>query len=66
MLGCCESESTLNHACLIILSYIAVHNTYMHVSSAGVSSVGISLVMLIIKKHLWLEIAIQKFFNNGY
>ena len=66
MLGCCESESTLNCACLIILSYIAGYNcdTYVHVSSASVSNVGMSFLISIIKQHL--EIAIQKFFNNGY
>ena len=42
MLGCCES--TINHSCLIILSYITVYNrdTYAYVSSASVSNVGIS------------------------
>ena len=36
MLGCCESESTLNRACLIIVSYTAVYNrdTYAYVSTA--------------------------------
>ena len=68
MFCCCESESTLNRACLIILSYIAVynHDTYMHVSSAKVGMVGMSLVMVKIKQHLHLEIAIWKFFNNDY
>ena len=34
MLGCCESEKYIIHACLIISSYIAVNNreTYGHVS----------------------------------
>ena len=64
----CESESTLNHACLIILSYTAVYNrdTYVHVSSASVSNVGLSFIMFNINQHLLLEIAITKFFNNGY
>ena len=59
----CDSESTFSCTCLIILSYIAVynHDTYVHVSSASVSSVG----MLIVKQHLHLEITIWKFFNNG-
>ena len=49
MLSYCESESTLNCTCLIILSYIAVYNpdTYAHVSSASVSNAGMSFVMLI-------------------
>ena len=64
--GCCESESTLNCACLIILSYTAVykHDTYVHVSSARVSNVGLSFIMLKIKQCLSLEIALRKFFNN--
>ena len=68
MLGCCESESTLNRQCLIILSFVAVYNcdTYALMSSASVSNVGMSFNMLIINQHLYLEIAIQKFFNNGY
>ena len=47
-----------------MLSYIAVYNcdTYVHVSSASVS---ISFFMLI-NQYLCLEIAIRKFFNNGY
>ena len=51
MYGCCESKSTLNRACLIILSYIAVFNSdnYAHVGSASVSNVGISFVTLKIK-----------------
>ena len=63
-----QSESTLNCACLIILTYIAVYNcdTHAHVSSASVSNVGMPFVMLIIKRHLHLEIAIWKFLNNGY
>ena len=68
MLSCCESESRLNRACLIILSYIAVYNCeiHVHVSSASVINVSISFVMLIINQHLCLGIAIWKFFNNGY
>ena len=67
-LGCCESESTLNWACLLILSYTAVynHDTYAHVSWASVSNVGMSFIMLIIKQHLHLKIATWKIFNNGY
>ena len=71
VLGCCQSESTLNCACLI-MSNIAVYNrdTYAHVSSTSVSNVGMSLVMLKIKQHLRLEVAlevaIQKFFNKDY
>ena len=38
----------------------------MHVSSACVSNVGMSLVMSKIKQHLFLEIAVWKFFSNGY
>ena len=54
MLGCCENGSALNCTCLIIQSYIAVYNndTYVHVSSASVSNVGMSFVMLKIKKYL--------------
>ena len=61
MLSCFESESTLNSTCLIILSYIVVynHDTYAHVSSASVSTVGMSFVMLKIKQHLHLEIKIR-------
>ena len=68
MFGCCESESTLNHGCLIILSYIAVYNrdVYAHVSSASVSNVGISFLILKIKQRLHLEVAIWKFFNKDY
>ena len=53
---------------MIILSYIAIYNrdTNEHVSSASVSNVGMSFVMLIIKQHLRLEIAMRKFFNIGY
>ena len=58
----------LNRACLIILSYITVHNcdTYVYVSSATESNADKSYVILIIKQHLHLEIAIRKIFNNGY
>ena len=68
MLGCCESESRLNRACLIILSYIAVYNraSYEQVSSASVINVGISFIMLIINQHLCLEVAKWKFFHDGY
>ena len=60
MLGSCESESTLTPPCQIILSYIDLNNPdiYAHVSSASVSNVGMIFVMLIIKQHLILEIAI--------
>ena len=63
--SCCESEITLNHACLIILSYIAVYNRdiYAHVSSTSVSNVGLLFVMLKIKQHLSLEVAMRKFFK---
>ena len=38
----------------------------MQVSSASVSNVGISIFTLIINHNLSLEIAKQKFFENGY
>ena len=68
MFGCCENESTLNHTCLTILSYVAVYNrdTYAHVSSASVSNVCISFIMLKIKQHLYLEVAIPNFFKKDY
>ena len=67
MLSCCESESILNCICLIILSFIAYHcDTYAHVNTASISYVGMSFLILIIKQHLHSEIAIWKFFNNGY
>ena len=65
MPGCGESESILNRSCLIILSYIAVYNTYAHVSSADISNVGMSFGMFVSNQHLLLEIAIRKFVNNG-
>ena len=50
VLGWCESESPINHACLIILSYIAVYNHDTCAwSSESVSNVGMSFVMLITK-----------------
>ena len=60
--GCCESESTLNRGCLIILNNIAVYNCdiYVHVDSASVSNVGFSFIMLKIKQPLHLEVAIHK------
>ena len=53
---------------MIILCYIAVYNcgTYAHVSSENVSNVGMLFTVLIISQYLRLEIAIRKFFNNGY
>ena len=68
MFGCCECESTLNHGCPIILSYIAVynHDVYVHVSSASVSNIGMSFVVLKKKQHLPLEVAVPKFFNKDY
>ena len=50
------------------MSNIAVYNrdTYAHVSSASVSNVGMSFVMLKIKQHLRLEVAIEKFCNKDY
>ena len=68
MFGCCESESTLNCACLIILSHIVVYNcnTYAHVSSVSVRNVGMSFVMLKRKQQLCLEVAIWNFFNKNY
>ena len=61
-------ESTLNSACLILLSFVAVYNRdiYAHMRSASVSNVGMSFITLIISQQLHLEIPIQKFFNNGY
>ena len=38
----------------------------MHVSSASVSNVGMSFVVLKMKQHLCLEVAIWKFFNKDY
>ena len=57
MLFCCKSESALNCTCLIILSNIAVYNCdiYVHVSLITEINVGVCL-----------EIAVPKFFNNGY
>ena len=52
-----------------VLSYIAVYNrdTYVHVSLTSESDVGMTFIISIIKnQHLHLEIAIWKFFNNGY
>ena len=40
--------------------------SYAHVRAASVSNVGMSFVMLIIKQHLHLETAIQKFFSNVF
>ena len=44
----------------MIISCIAV----LH--SASVSNVGMSFVMLRVKQHLSLEVAIRKFFNKDY
>ena len=68
MFGCCESKSTLNRACPIILSYIVVYkrDTYGHVSSESVRNVGMSFVMLKMKQSLHLEVAIRKFLYKDY
>ena len=50
------------------MSYIAVYccNAYAQVSSASVIKVGISILMIIINQHLYLEITKLKFFKNFY
>ena len=63
--GICDGTPS---TCSSIELYIAIYKRDLHVqvSSASVINVGISFVMLKINQHLRLEIAIRKFFNNGY
>ena len=68
MLGCCESENTLKRSCLKIIElHCFLKSCFLcALSLTSESNVCIKNIMMIIKQHLRLEIAVWKLFNNGY